>query len=131
MNIIYSSFSSVLLSSLFIFIIIIILLFFLFRSKTYQDFKDFKYRILVATDLFGRGIDIEKVNIVFNYDMPDKTDTYLHRVGRAGRFGTKGLAITFVSTAEDMEILQQVQNRFEVKITDLPETIAIDSYMNA
>ena len=54
-------------------------------------------RILVATNLFGRGMDIERVNIVFNYDMPEDTDTYLHRVARAGRFGTKGLAITFVS----------------------------------
>jgi superfamily II DNA/RNA helicase len=62
-------------------------------------------RILVATDLVGRGIDVERVNIVINYDMPvtddrhgNGADTYLHRVGRAGRFGTKGLAITFVST---------------------------------
>jgi ATP-dependent RNA helicase UAP56/SUB2 len=46
-------------------------------------------RILVATNLFGRGMDIERVNIVFNYDMPENTDTYLHRVARAGRFGTK------------------------------------------
>lgn len=99
--------------------------------KTYQEFKDFKHRILVATDLFGRGIDIEKVNIVFNYDMPDKTDSYLHRVGRAGRFGTKGLAITFVASSEDMEILNKVQSRFEVQITPLPDTIAVDAYMNA
>jgi superfamily II DNA/RNA helicase len=46
-------------------------------------------RILVATNLFGRGMDIERVNIVFNYDMPENSDTYLHRVARAGRFGTK------------------------------------------
>lgn len=59
----------------------------------------------MATDLVGRGIDVERVNIVINYDMPvtddrhgNGADTYLHRVGRAGRFGTKGLAITFVST---------------------------------
>lgn len=44
---------------------------------------------MVSTNLFGRGLDIERVNIVFNYDMPDDTDTYLHRVARAGRFGTK------------------------------------------
>merc|ERR1712182_2293 len=65
------------------------------RIKMYQNFKDFKHRILVSTDIWGRGIDIERVNIVVNYDMPDSSDTYLHRVGRAGRFGTKGLAITF------------------------------------
>merc|ERR1711862_867579 len=72
-------------------------------------FKEFQKRIMVSTDLFGRGIDIERVNIVINYDMPDESDSYLHRVGRAGRFGTKGLALTFVSTDEDKEVLQKVQ----------------------
>lgn len=62
---------------------------------------------MVSTDLFGRGIDIEKVNIVINYDMPSTSDQYLHRVARAGRFGTKGLAISFVATKEDLEILEE------------------------
>lgn len=61
---------------------------------------------MVATDILGRGIDVERVNIVFNYDMPGNSDQYLHRVGRAGRFGTKGLAIGFVTTKEDEEVLQ-------------------------
>ena len=51
-----------------------------FRLSRYQQFKDFQKRILVATNLFGRGMDIERVNIVFNYDMPEDSDTYLHRV---------------------------------------------------
>ena len=55
-------------------------IFFLYRLSRYQQFKDFQKRILVATNLFGRGMDIERVNIVFNYDMPDDSDTYLHRV---------------------------------------------------
>lgn len=63
---------------------------------------------MVATDIFGRGIDIERVNIVINYDMPESPDSYLHRVGRAGRFGTKGLGITFVSTAEEKTILEEI-----------------------
>ena len=50
------------------------------RLSKYQAFKSFSKRILVATDLFGRGMDIERVNIVFNYDMPENSDTYLHRV---------------------------------------------------
>lgn len=52
----------------------------LHRLSRYQQFKDFQRRILVATNLFGRGMDIERVNIVFNYDMPEDSDTYLHRV---------------------------------------------------
>eukprot|EP00341_Mesodinium_pulex_P016132 CAMPEP_0116995284 /NCGR_PEP_ID=MMETSP0467-20121206/68659_1 /TAXON_ID=283647 /ORGANISM="Mesodinium pulex, Strain SPMC105" /LENGTH=418 /DNA_ID=CAMNT_0004693563 /DNA_START=39 /DNA_END=1295 /DNA_ORIENTATION=+ len=99
------------------------------RIARYKSFKDFEKRILVTTDLFGRGIDIERVNIVINYDFPDSSDQYLHRVGRAGRFGTKGLAISFVSTTEDEEQLQKVQERFAVQIPDLPDQIDMNSYM--
>nr|CAD7397352.1 unnamed protein product [Timema poppensis] len=98
------------------------------RLSRYQQFKDFQKRILVATNLFGRGMDIERVNIVFNYDMPENSDTYLHRVARAGRFGTKGLAITFVSDEGDAKILNDVQDRFDVNITELPDEIDLSSY---
>lgn len=64
--------------------------------QNYDRFKANFSRLLVATDLFGRGIDIERVNLVINFDFPLNRDTYLHRVGRAGRFGTKGLAINFI-----------------------------------
>jgi len=101
------------------------------RIERYKQFKDFRKRIMVATDLFGRGIDIERVNIVINYDIPESSDSYLHRVGRAGRFGTKGLGITFVSSEEDSKVLNDVQNRFEVNIAELPETIDQSSYINA
>ena len=99
------------------------------RLSRYQQFKDFQKRILVATNLFGRGMDIERVNIVFNYDMPEDTDTYLHRVARAGRFGTKGLSITFVSDETDAKTLNEVQERFEVDITELPDEIDLSSYI--
>lgn len=99
------------------------------RIAKYKSFKDFEKRILVTTDLFGRGIDIEKVNIVINYDYPDSSDQYLHRVGRAGRFGTKGLAISFISREEDETILAQVQSRFSVQIPELPENIDNSTYM--
>ncbi|KAM3187322.1 Spliceosome RNA helicase ddx39b [Hymenolepis weldensis] len=99
------------------------------RLERYQAFKNFNKRLLVATNLFGRGMDIERVNIVFNYDMPEDSDTYLHRVARAGRFGTKGLAITFISDEHDTNILNDVQNRFEVNISELPDVMEIASYM--
>jgi len=101
------------------------------RINRYKQFKEFQKRIMVSTDLFGRGIDIERVNIVINYDMPDESDSYLHRVGRAGRFGTKGLAITFSSTEEDAEVLKKVQSRFEVNISEMPSQIDTTSYLNA
>jgi superfamily II DNA/RNA helicase len=100
------------------------------RLARYQQFKNFQKRILVATNLFGRGMDIERVNIVFNYDMPEDSDTYLHRVARAGRFGTKGLAITFVSDESEVKVLNQIQERFVVNITELPDEIDTSTYSN-
>eukprot|EP01004_Peranema_trichophorum_P003930 NODE_2887_length_1467_cov_98.881696_g2497_i0.p1 GENE.NODE_2887_length_1467_cov_98.881696_g2497_i0~~NODE_2887_length_1467_cov_98.881696_g2497_i0.p1 ORF type:complete len:426 (-),score=79.60 NODE_2887_length_1467_cov_98.881696_g2497_i0:134-1411(-) len=101
------------------------------RIATYASFKDFKSRIMISTDLFGRGIDIERVNIVINYDMPDSADTYLHRVGRAGRFGTKGLAVTFLSNPQDHECMQAVQKRFECEVKELPSSIEVSTYMHS
>jgi len=101
------------------------------RLDRYNKFKEYKSRILVSTDIFGRGVDFERVNIVINYDMPEKADQYLHRVGRSGRFGTKGLAITFVASKEDSTILEEVQSRFEVNIKELPDEIDVSTYMNA
>jgi len=80
---------------------------------------------------------LEKINIVINYDMPkagtthdDHVDTYLHRVGRTARFGTKGLALSFIASPEDEETLKKIQERFVLKITELPATINTDNYMN-
>merc|ERR1712139_13220 len=95
------------------------------RINRYKQFKEFQKRIMVCTDLFGRGIDIERVNIVINYDMPEDSDTYLHRVG------TKGLAIAFVGTDEDTEVLKKTQERFEVNIEAMPSQIDTTSYLNS
>lgn len=85
-----------------------------FSIKRYKEFKDFNKRICVATDVFGRGIDIERINLAINYDLPGDADSYLHRVGRAGRFGTKGLSISFLSSDADQEVLKAIEKRFEV-----------------
>jgi len=101
-------------------------------------FKSNQSRLLVATDLFGRGMDIERVNLVINYDFPQDREAYLHRVGRAGRFGTKGLAINFVKTDEeelgpdqksDKQVLMEVQDGFKIKINELPKEIDTSLYM--
>lgn len=117
--------------------------------KRYTSFKNYDKRICVSTDVFGRGIDIERINLAINYDMPDSTstkeadrlkdaaadknsaaykesiaqaaDTYLHRVGRAGRFGTKGIAISFVSSDRDTEVLKAIEARFDKKVDEYPE----------
>lgn len=99
------------------------------RIARFKSFKEFNKRILVSTDLFGRGIDIERVNIVINYDFPDQSDQYLHRVGRAGRFGTKGLAISFISTEKDEEEMKKVQERFAVSVPEMPDQVDVAAYM--
>eukprot|EP00020_Sapocribrum_chincoteaguense_P001333 CAMPEP_0170745738 /NCGR_PEP_ID=MMETSP0437-20130122/8447_1 /TAXON_ID=0 /ORGANISM="Sexangularia sp." /LENGTH=454 /DNA_ID=CAMNT_0011084465 /DNA_START=449 /DNA_END=1813 /DNA_ORIENTATION=- len=101
------------------------------RIELYRKFKDFQARILVGTDLLGRGIDVERVNVVINYDMPAEADTYLHRVGRAGRFGTKGLAVSFLTTDEEKEVLKAVEGRFGVSLAAMPETVDPTSYMGS
>ncbi|KAI9709900.1 MAG: Suppressor of the cold-sensitive snRNP biogenesis mutant brr1-1 [Bogoriella megaspora] len=100
------------------------------RIKRYKAFKEFKMRICVATDVFGRGIDIERINLAVNYDMPADADSYLHRVGRAGRFGTKGLSISFISSEQDQEVLRSVEKRFTVELPEFPaEGIDKETYM--
>jgi ATP-dependent RNA helicase UAP56/SUB2 len=101
------------------------------RINRYTAFKAFEKRILVATDIFGRGIDVERVNIVINYDCPPDADSYLHRVGRAGRFGTKGLAITFQSSEADQQVMSAIQQRFEVAVPELPDHIDPATYMTS
>jgi len=109
------------------------------RTEMFNDFKAYNTRILVTTDLCARGVDVEHVNVVINYDFPGDADTYMHRIGRAGRFGTKGMAISFVRTdaeqhkakrAEktEQEVFDEVQNRFKAKLADLPETIDPSDY---
>ena len=91
------------------------------RIKRYQAFKNYDKRICVSTDVFGRGIDIERINLAINYDMPADADSYLHRVGRAGRFGTKGLAISFVSSEQDTTVIGEIEKRFDAKVPEYPE----------
>ena len=93
--------------------------------KRYKEFKEFNKRICVATDVFGRGIDIERINLAINYDLPGDPDSYLHRVGRAGRFGTKGLSISFVSSEEDQAVLKQIGQRFEVSLEYVSDSWSI------
>lgn len=66
------------------------------RNEIYANFKEYKYRLLIATDVLARGIDVQSINVVINFDMPREQATYIHRVGRSGRYGRKGTAITFV-----------------------------------
>merc|ERR1711991_327926 len=102
------------------------------RLKVYEECKANSTRIIVATDLFGRGIDIDKINLVVQFDMASDPDSYLHRVGRAGRFGTKGLTVAFITPDEqelkrenrkykEADVMREVQERFEAKVSELSD----------
>lgn len=92
------------------------------RTDIMDKFRNGIYRILISTDLLGRGIDIQQVSLVINYDIPTKKESYIHRVGRGGRFGRKSVAITFV-TQYDTKILQDLQNFYKTSIEELPANI--------
>ena len=94
------------------------------RIKLFDLFKDFKRRIMVATELYGRGVDFLKVNTVINYDMSANADAYVHRVGRAGRFGSKGITITFLASKEDEDVFKELTQKYpNIKAEELPSTI--------
>jgi len=78
------------------------------RQKALNDFKTGKTRIIIATDIAARGIDINNLGLVINYDMPDVAETYVHRIGRTGRAGNTGLAFTFC-TEDDRQMLKDIQ----------------------
>jgi ATP-dependent RNA helicase UAP56/SUB2 len=98
------------------------------RLEHYEQFRNRGARILVATDLFGRGIDIEGVNLVVNYDFPRDLEHYLHRVGRAGRFNTPGAVVSLLSPAHylhDLAQLQAFQKRTHCSISRLPKDLEL------
>ena len=94
------------------------------RISKFDAFKDFKKRIMVATELYGRGVDFLKVNTVINYDMSTDAEAYVHRVGRAGRFGTKGITITFLASEEDQKVFDDLLKKYpNIKADALPDVI--------
>lgn len=81
--------------------------------------RSFDVRVLVCSDLIARGVDVERVDLVVNLDMPPSVDTYLHRVGRTGRFGSRGVAISLVSLGEETEAIRILQRDFNVPILSI------------
>ncbi|CAH9084336.1 unnamed protein product [Cuscuta epithymum] len=92
------------------------------RNKVFHDFRNGACRNLVCTDLFTRGIDIQAVNVVINFDFPKNSETYLHRVGRSGRFGHLGLAVNLI-TYEDRFNLHKIEQELGTEIKPIPPNI--------
>lgn len=93
------------------------------RDVIMREFRSGSSRVLITTDLLARGIDVQQVSLVINYDLPSQPENYLHRIGRSGRFGRKGVAINFVSH-DDEGMLRDIQKFYNTVIEELPRNVA-------
>ena len=89
------------------------------RNDIMTRFRNGEARILVSTDLLSRGIDVQQVSVVINYDIPQNIENYLHRIGRSGRFGRKGVAINFM-TYYDIKNLHEIEKYYSTQIEEMP-----------
>jgi ATP-dependent RNA helicase DDX6/DHH1 len=92
------------------------------RNRVFHDFRNGACRCLVSSDLFTRGIDIQSVNVVINFDFPKNSETYLHRIGRSGRFGHLGLAVNFI-TYDDRTNFYRIEHELGTEIKSIPPQI--------
>merc|ERR1712029_37039 len=93
------------------------------RDVIMKEFRSGSSRVLIATDLLARGIDVQQVSLVINYDLPANRENYIHRIGRGGRFGRKGVAINFV-TDEDKRTLHDIEKFYNTRIDEMPMNVA-------
>jgi ATP-dependent RNA helicase len=93
------------------------------RDAIMEEFRGGVSRVLIATDIWGRGLDVQQVSLVINYDLPTKRELYIHRIGRSGRFGRKGVAINFVKN-EDVRLLRDIEQYYSIQIDEMPMNVA-------
>jgi len=93
------------------------------RDIIMREFRSGSSRVLITTDLLSRGIDVQQVSLVINFDLPTQPENYLHRIGRSGRFGRKGVAINF-ATKDDERLLQDIQRFYNTVVEELPSNVA-------
>merc|ERR1712166_1566652 len=93
------------------------------RDSVMDEFRDGKQRVLIATDVWARGLDVSQVSLVINYDLPNNRELYIHRTGRSGRFGRKGVAINFVKS-DDIRILRDIEQYYSTQIDEMPMNVA-------
>lgn len=93
------------------------------RKNLMKEFRTGASRVLITTDLLARGIDVQQVSLVINYDLPTNRENYIHRIGRGGRFGRKGVAINFV-TSNDVAMLRDIEKFYSTQIDEMPLNVA-------
>eukprot|EP01053_Blabericola_migrator_P005472 Blabericola_migrator_1__5471@NODE_2797_length_2342_cov_93_254945_g1753_i0_p1_GENE_NODE_2797_length_2342_cov_93_254945_g1753_i0NODE_2797_length_2342_cov_93_254945_g1753_i0_p1_ORF_typecomplete_len393_score73_50DEAD/PF00270_29/3_5e47DEAD/PF00270_29/1_3e02Helicase_C/PF00271_31/3_7e02Helicase_C/PF00271_31/4_7e32ResIII/PF04851_15/2_9e12ResIII/PF04851_15/1_8e03ERCC3_RAD25_C/PF16203_5/3_2e03ERCC3_RAD25_C/PF16203_5/1_7e10AAA_19/PF13245_6/2_2e06CMS1/PF14617_6/1_4e05AAA_30/PF13604_6/2_2e05AAA_30/PF13604_6/ len=92
------------------------------RNEIMEQFRRGDKRVLVTTDVWGRGLDVQQVSLVINYDLPNNRELYIHRIGRSGRFGRKGVAINFVKS-DDVRILRDIEQYYSTQIDEMPMNV--------
>lgn len=101
------------------------------RVKILEEFRKTQIRVLVATDLISRGIDVHQVGLVINYDVPYDPDKYIHRVGRSGRYGKLGVAITFmVKSRQDINRMDEIERKYKINFDELKNATDIENVNN-
>lgn len=93
------------------------------RDLIMKDFRSGSSRVLITTDLLARGIDVQQVSLVINYDLPPNRENYIHRIGRSGRFGRKGVSINFITQA-DVKYLRDIESFYNTQIEEMPSNVA-------
>jgi translation initiation factor 4A len=99
------------------------------RDAAFVNFKSGGSRVLISSNITARGIDIQQVSVVINFDIPKCVHTYLHRIGRSGRWGRKGMAINFI-TRRDVQYMKEIENHYKSNIVELPLNADIASIFN-
>lgn len=94
------------------------------RKKRMEDFRSGQTRVLISTDLLARGIDVQQVSLVINYEMPVQRENYVHRIGRSGRYGKKGAAINLVY-GDEMNAVKEIESHYSTTIHELPEDLSV------
>ena len=93
------------------------------RMKNYKEFKEGNQRVLISSNVTARGIDVQQVSTVINFDIPKSKETYLHRIGRSGRWGRKGVAINFI-TRRDINLLKDIESFYSTEISENPNNFS-------
>jgi translation initiation factor 4A len=93
------------------------------RSKRMRDFRNGTVRVMISTDLLARGIDVQQVSLVINFELPPQRENYIHRIGRSGRFGRKGVAINIIGP-DEQKALKEIEEHYSTTISPLPEDLA-------
>jgi superfamily II DNA/RNA helicase len=93
------------------------------RKKRMEDFRSGMTRVLISTDLLARGIDVQQVSLVINYEMPIQRENYIHRIGRSGRYGKKGSAINLIC-GDEINAVKEIETHYSTVIMELPEDLS-------